>query len=117
MIEQIILHLAGDYMLQNQWMSNKKTENNPTGYIVAIIHSLIYSLPFWVFLTNWQGWLFIFISHFLIDKYELGKIWIKLANYRNRNYKSVNNGIRIVIDNTFHIICNYVAIVHLHSFL
>ena len=109
-MEQLILHLFGDYVLQNQWITNNKIQNNLKGYLISFLHAVIYSIPFLIFLTTWEAWLIILISHFFIDKYQFAKHWVKIMNFRNKNYMVVNNGIRIVIDNCFHLICNYFAI-------
>lgn len=109
-----ILHLVGDYLLQNDWMANEKTKNSGA----AFAHASIYSMPFFLVLPNYW-WLLIFISHFLIDRYRLAVYWIKLVNW---NWSSQNFGyandkppfmsiwLMIIIDNIWHIIFNSIAI-------
>jgi hypothetical protein len=70
--DQIVAHLVGDYLLQSDWMANKKR----TESLAAIAHAATYTLCFlpwlvWedrspssVFLATYT----IFYSHFLIDR-------------------------------------------------
>jgi len=41
-MEQLILHLTGDYLLQSDWMALNKIKSNRA----AATHALVYSLPF-----------------------------------------------------------------------
>jgi hypothetical protein len=116
-MEQIVLHLLGDYIFQNDWMAQNKTKQT----LPALIHALVYSLPF-LLITSWKAWIVIFITHFLIDRFRLAVYWIKLVNW---NWKSTNFGygeqtpmfmsiwLMIIIDNTFHLLINYLSITYL----
>jgi hypothetical protein len=102
--------LVGDYVFQNQWISDHKTENSIKGYIVCLSHAALYSLPF-ILITTWIGCLLILTSHFIIDKYQLGKLWRRIVNLNNSSTTELKeNAIPIVIDNTFHLACNYLII-------
>lgn len=63
---QILLHLAGDYLLQSHWMAVTKTKSTP----VAILHSVLYSLPFLLIGSPWAVFL-IAAFHFPVDRYRL----------------------------------------------
>jgi hypothetical protein len=80
-MEQLLLHLLGDYITQNSWLANNKTLNTVKGYLACLIHVTLYSLPF-LLLTNGftVAWFVIFITHFLIDKYRLAVYLIKFNN-------------------------------------
>jgi hypothetical protein len=118
---QLLLHGLGDYLLQNDWMAQHKTQPTKTGYLACFIHALLYSLPF-LLIGSLQAFLFIFLTHFLIDKYRLAVYWIKLTNW---NWQSTNFGysdakpqwmsvwLLIIIDNLLHLICNYTALTFL----
>lgn len=113
-MEQILCHLVGDYLLQNDWMATNKTKK----HLPAIIHSIVYSLPF-LFITSPLQVLFIALAHFPIDRYRVPVLWIKFVN---NNWKSTNFGyeedkpawmsvwLMIIIDNTFHLLINYLII-------
>jgi Protein of unknown function (DUF3307) len=115
-----IFHFVGDYLLQNDWMAQNKTKDN----LPALIHAFIYSLPFCALLTGkHHGFNYclqiVFVTHFFIDRFRLATYWIKLMNW---NWQSTNFGydnnkpafmsiwLMIIIDNTFHIIFNSIAI-------
>ena len=110
----LILHFVGDYLLQNDWMAQEKTKQHKA----AFIHAFIYSIGFY-FLVGFLGWLVIFFTHFLIDRYRLATYWIKLVNW---NWQSTNFGfdnnkplwmsvwLMIIIDNVWHILINTVVI-------
>lgn len=111
-----ILHLVGDYLLQNDYMAAEKTKNSG----VALAHASIYSIPFYLLVPdNTFWWWLIFGSHFLIDRYRLAQYWIRLVNWKwdsdNFGYsedkpKWMSVWLLIIVDNTFHIIFNSTAI-------
>jgi hypothetical protein len=117
LILAFLFHLFGDYLIQNDWMAANKTKSS----WAAFVHAITYSLPF-LFLAPSYWWLLIFGSHFLIDRFRLAVYWIKLVNW---NWQSENFGyakekpvwmsvwLMIIIDNTFHLLFNAVAI-YLH---
>ncbi len=110
----LMLHLLGDYILQNDWMATKKT----TGALPALIHAAIYSAPFALLVPS-VWWAPIFTTHYLIDRYRLAVLWIRLVNW---NWNSTNFGfdenkpkymsvwLMIIVDNFFHIVINTACI-------
>lgn len=121
-MEQILAHLTGDYILQNNWMANKKTQNSLEGYLACFLHVLTYSLPFLLLVDNIYQFIIIFVTHFIIDKYRLAIYWIKLVNW---NWSSENFGfpletpnflsiwLIIIIDNVLHLIINYLTLTYI----
>lgn len=110
-----LLHLIGDYLLQNDWMATNKTKDS----FVCSIHCFLYTIPFYViFGSGYYIWI-IFGTHFFIDRFRLAVYWIKLVNW---NWKSKNFGysddkplfislwLMFIIDNIFHILINSLAI-------
>ena len=109
-----ILHLVGDYLLQNDWLAQNKTKSS----LAAMMHAVVYSTPF-IFICTSNWWFLICFGHFLIDRYRLAVYWIKLVNW---NWNSENFGyandkppfmsiwLMIIIDNVWHIIINSVSI-------
>jgi len=99
-IELIIGHLIGDYLLQNDWMAKNKVNNTVDGYWACFVHCFIYSTTIALFVTQ-CGWatsfsflepqigsttfhvafLIAFLSHYPIDKFSLGKKWMKLFGH------------------------------------
>ena len=121
MFEQLILHAVGDYLLQNDWMAQNKTKPGLKGRIACEIHCLLYALPFFLIGSFWAV-LCINALHFAIDRHRLAVGWIKFVNW---NWKSTNFGyeetkpiwmstwLLIIVDNTWHIVCNYLALKYL----
>jgi hypothetical protein len=117
LIIALIFHFTGDYLTQNHWLATNKTSSS----FVALIHVIIYSLPF-LFITSLSAVAIILITHFFIDRFRLAQYWIKLVNW---NWKSTNFGyaedipkflsiwLMIIVDNTFHIIINSLSIYYL----
>lgn len=70
MMEQLLLHLVGDYVTQTQWMASNKRRCIGAAWI----HAVVYSLPFLLLTSSFAALLAIMVSHFLID-------WLGLARY------------------------------------
>lgn len=111
-MEQLILHLLGDYIIQNNWMAMNKTRYTLIGYISCLIHAITYSLPF-LLLTNGfnEAWFTIFLTHLIIDKFRLPKIIIMIKDWDFRGQTPF--WLLIVVDNTIHLIINYLSIKYL----
>lgn len=72
---QLLAHLAGDYLLQSEAMSeNKRSSSAWAGF-----HAVTYSLPFLLLDPSWAAWGMIWGSHFLIDRFGLARyvVWAK----------------------------------------
>ena len=78
MFELLLGHLAGDYLLQNQWMSMNKSKNTLTGWMAALVHCIIYTLAVCLFMQNFQPiWIVVvFLTHFPIDKFSLAEYYM-----------------------------------------
>jgi hypothetical protein len=78
-MEQLILHLVGDYLTQSDWMAQNKTKASWP----AAVHAFIYSVPFWLLARFAQrpylAFAVIFLTHFLIDRFRLARyvVWAK----------------------------------------
>jgi hypothetical protein len=122
-MEQLLLHLIGDYLLQPDGMANRKRYFSMTAHI----HALIYAAPF-ILLTRspWALWV-IFISHSAIDHFGLArylaffKNWVESggsilwADYARTGFCPKKADwmavwLLIITDNTMHLIINYCAI-------
>lgn len=73
MFELLLGHLAGDYLLQNEWMALTKSKNTLNGWIAAFVHCIIYTLAVCLFMWNfdWYWMIVVFLTHFPIDKFSL----------------------------------------------
>lgn len=78
MFELLLGHLAGDYLLQNEWMALNKSKNTKIGWIAAFVHCIIYTLAVCLFMWNfdWYWMLIVFFSHFPIDKFSLAEKYL-----------------------------------------
>lgn len=122
MLEQLLLHLVGDYLTQTDWMAREKTRQN----LAAAVHAGVYGLPF--LLLSPSGWtVFVIVwTHFLIDRYRLAryvvfaKNWITSPGLRWADcsatgyYKDTPPWLAfwllIIADNTLHLCINYGAL-------
>lgn len=76
-MEQLLLHLLGDYVTQSDWMAQNKTSK----YIPALVHATVYSLPFLLLGPSWTAFVVILITHFLIDRFRLAKYVCYVKNF------------------------------------
>ena len=121
-MEQLILHLIGDYVTQSDWMANEKTKR----FLPAFIHATVYSLPF-LLIASLPAWLIIYGTHFLIDRYRLARYVVYTKEYLSPSiyYPITATGysndkplwlsvwLMIVCDNTMHLLINYIVIKYL----
>lgn len=76
-MEQLILHLIGDYVTQSDWMAQNKTKAS----FPAFVHAGFYSLPFLLLTMHIPALLCIFGTHFLIDRFRLARYMVFAKNY------------------------------------
>ena len=81
-------HLAGDYLLQNDWMAlNKKKQ-----WLPCLVHCVLYTWCVMVFLkplsdtlSLWDWWCcsqLIFLSHIIIDRTSIVEHWFRFIGGR-----------------------------------
>lgn len=126
LIAGLLLHFIGDYITQNDWMATNKVKR----HFPAVVHATVYSLPFLTVCDFWP-WLIVIVTHFFIDRYRLAVYWIRFMNGRlvyepgglflEFPDKSncgrwpdkpvwMSTWLMIIVDNTFHIGFNFLAI-------
>jgi hypothetical protein len=73
--DQLILHAFGDYVTQSDWMATEKTKRS----VAAVVHAIVYTLPFFFLQPSWQALTFIAGTHFIIDRWRLARyvVWAK----------------------------------------
>ena len=102
---QLILHLTGDYVLQNDWMAINKNKYTVKGWLACLVHCFIYSGLWLVFMFPYGVCAIVFVTHFVIDKFSLGRKFCEVTKGEEPDRWLV-----IVVDNTFHLICNFIAV-------
>jgi len=121
-MEQLLIHLWGDYITQTDWMANNKTKRN----LAAFAHATVYTLPFLLLTQSLTALLVIGITHFYIDRYRLAryvlfaKNWItdrtlKWADCNATGYHKdvpawLSIWLMVIADNALHLTINYAAI-------
>lgn len=128
-MEQLILHLVGDYVTQSDWMAQNKTK----AFLPAFLHAWVYSLPFLLLRPSMLGFVIILTTHFVIDRYRLARLvvyaknallserWVSRAyhldwdNCKTTGYPSETPvwlavWLLIAADNTLHLAINYAAL-------
>lgn len=115
---QLLLHLFGDFILQNDYVGTRKKEKSLTGRLYCIYHCITYALPFFL-VTDWRGVILIGLGHFIIDRWMVVAHFIKLKNFQpnidNLGYtketpKFMSTWLYIIQDNTIHLIWNFFII-------
>ena len=116
---QLLFHMWGDYVTQNNWMANKKVLFTKEGWLACFIHCLFYSLPF-AFISTPLQWLIIFGTHFLIDKFRLAKYLVQLKNWSwtpsgfpETTPPFIAVWILFIVDNILHVTINYLTLMYL----
>ena len=120
-MEQLLLHLIGDYITQTNWMATEKARNT----LAAIAHALVYALPF-LLIGSKVAVILILLSHFLVDRFSLARFvayaknkvtepslrWddCKATGYPPETPIWLSNCLLIVVDNTLHISSNYLVL-------
>lgn len=121
-MEQLLLHLIGDYITQTDWMAQEKTKRN----LAAAVHAGVYGLPFLLLTSSGLALFVIVYTHFLIDRYRLARYVLFAKNWiTNRNLKWTDCNatgyhkdmptwlavwLMIIADNTMHLCINYAAL-------
>lgn len=104
-MEYLVGHLVGDYLLQNDWMAREKKRS----HFACLIHVLLYCVSVFAF-TGW-GLLpmaSVAIPHFLIDRWGF-VAWYMSIGQRDFMQPPLSPWSRIVVDNTFHLVCLFVT--------
>jgi hypothetical protein len=121
-MEQLLLHLIGDYVTQTDWMARTKTHAS----VAALCHATVYTLPFLLLSPSMAALAVIGVSHFLIDRYRLARYLAfaknKLTDWHLTWAECKATGfpaavpaaqafwLMILIDNTTHLSINYAAL-------
>lgn len=84
----LLAHLAGDYVIQSDWMATQKL----TRWWPAIVHGVTYTLPY--LLVTQSPWALLIIggTHVVIDRFRLAKylVWLKNQIGAKREYELID---------------------------
>ena len=134
-MEQLLIHVFGDYFLQSDYMALNKNKNS---YICAA-HCFLYTVPFLLLTHDPIALFLIFLTHFLEDRWSTIRylIWFKnhlnpLFQYPPFKYcsttgfyddwnsenkpsrpKFITTWLYIICDNSFHLACNFLILKYL----
>ena len=74
-------HLVGDFLLQNKWMAISKSHSSWR----CLVHCVIYTASVCLLMGLWNpAWVaMVFLSHYPIDRWSLGDVWLELINGRS----------------------------------
>ena len=123
-MEQLILHLIGDFVTQSDWMAREKIRRTWP----ALCHATLYSLPF-LLIGTIQAVFVIWFTHLLIDRFALARYVVFAKNFLGNPWPTWDDcaatgypsarppwmavWLLIVADNTIHLCCNYAALRYL----
>lgn len=121
-MEQLLLHLFGDYVTQTDKMAREKTRS----HFYAFIHASVYAPPFVLLNPSMTALAVIWLSHYLIDRYRLARFLIYAKNWLHEpslRWKDCNNSgypkdkpqflavwLMIITDNFMHLSINWAAL-------
>lgn len=121
-MEQLLLHLVGDYITQTAWMAKMKVIK----FRVAFLHASVYSIPFLLITSSPTALAVILLSHAVIDHYRLAryviffKNWVTDTNLKWEDCQATGYStdippwmsvwLMIITDNTMHLTINYMAL-------
>lgn len=127
MFWQLIAHVIGDYWLQSDWMAQNKRRD----WYIALIHATVYMLPFTYITQSVLALFTIQWTHAIIDHFALARYicfaknflaprdqWPEWENCKATGYDDakptwLTTWLYIIVDNSMHIILNYLAIRYL----
>jgi Protein of unknown function (DUF3307) len=117
-MEQILLHLFGDYLLQSGKMAVEKSRS----WFWATFHVVLYTIPFLLITRNPVALGIIGGTHLLIDRFSLAKYIMQFKGTLPNDVFTYPDGttvryfsgnlflVYVVTDNSLHLIINYFAL-------
>ena len=121
-MEQLLLHLLGDYITQTDWMAREKVRRS----WAALVHAVVYGVPFMLITSSVNALAVILVTHFIIDRFRLARYVVFAKNWLNqpslRWADCCDTGfpknvpiwmatwLMIITDNTMHMMINYAAL-------
>lgn len=111
---QLISHLFGDFVFQNDWMAINKNQYNPKGWLACLVHCIVYTTFFYGQGNSLQLGL-VFITHFIIDKFSVARHWTNIFKVGARMPRDfwLYTYLIFMVDMAYHLACNYIIIRYL----
>ncbi|MQS17422.1 DUF3307 domain-containing protein [Streptomyces kaniharaensis] len=125
LLDALLAHLIGDFVLQSDWMAVEKTRR----WWPAVAHGATYGLPFLLLTQSPMALAVIVVTHVVLDRYRAAKylVWarnliapagrrVAWADVQRNHGSSVTtpaglaNALVIVADNTVHLVINGCAL-------
>jgi len=96
----LVGHLVGDFLLQNRWMAEGKTDR----WLPLLVHSSVYTISVTVFAMaagglTWRGVLIVFLAHLVLDRRIFVNWWVK-----NITQTKGISWLVIMVDQSWHIV-------------
>lgn len=113
---QALCHLWGDFVIQNAWMANTKVKHTAEGWLACLVHTVLYHLPFWLFLhPSAPALTVMFVTHFFIDKFRLAKYLCMVKNWHfagngNPGAEYLSVWLLFITDNCLHVTINFLSL-------
>lgn len=76
-VAQIVCHLIGDFIIQSDWMAQRKVHSTR----VALLHGVSYAIPFYLWLhPSFWAMVIIILTHCIIDRWRLARFVVYAKN-------------------------------------
>lgn len=106
MMELLLGHLVGDYLLQSDWMALNKKKQGSKGLLPCTIHCILWTLSVYLFTVGFRVNIFtftlLFLSHYILDRTNIVKFIIDKTIMPNPAVWKI-----IIVDNTLHLLFAY----------
>lgn len=101
LIDAIVGHLCGDYLLQNDWMASNKKRSS----LHCLVHCLIWTGCVCSFggITG-IGAVILFVTHFIQDRTSIVSWYMDTVGQKSFRTGACAPWAAIVVDNVFHIV-------------
>jgi len=109
-MEQLLLHLWGDYIIQSDWMANNKKKLTVTGELACQLHCITYTLPFLLLTTNILAIVLIYLTHYIMDRTKVLNLFMNSKWKGNFGKAPFAPWSIFLIDNIYHITCNFLIL-------
>ncbi len=105
-MEILLVHLVGEFLLQNNWMDVRKDDF----FLPCIVHVLIYTALCFFFIpgTTLLHIPIIAALHFIVDRFAIAREFVRHAREGKRDRM-----ITYAVDNTIHLVVLYLVISYL----
>lgn len=104
---ELLCHLFGDYVFQNQWMADNKVKR----WFPAIVHATVYTAMFLTVTQSIVALAIIGSTHAVIDRFRLARYWVEWFKIGIGAPDFLRVWLLIIVDNSFHLAINHAALI------